>query len=533
MKPLHIALSSAAAFIIMTGCTSTVALPSHDTSSVVKSKSYMYSPAKRQTASAPAYNAQANDTHFNTERYDALEENDFKSVAASPLSTLAIDVDTASYTNIRRMIDDEDRLPVHGAVRIEEMINYFSYDYPQPDAASEHPFTITTELTKAPWSDKNKLLLIGLQAKSIPLDQLPPSNLVALIDVSGSMQSDLPLVKQSIKLLAKQLRAQDRLSIVSYADGVRVVLEPTTGDQYEAIANAVDSLLTWGATNGEAGIGTAYALAKKTYMPKGNNRVVMFTDGDFNVGKTSSSEIVDIVANERKSGIYLSVLGYGQGNYNDATMEKVADNGNGNYNYVNDLLDAKKVFSQEMSGTLYTLGKDVKFQVEFNPAQVASYRLIGYENRLLDDEDFNDDTKDAGEIGVGHSVTALYEIVSPEDANDTAPSVDPLKYQTANPTAAAGSDEIATVKMRYKAPDGETSKLFSVTANNDAPATDNIAFASSVAGFGMLLRDSRYKGSLTYNDVVTQAKNAKGSDRNGHRAVFIKMVEKAELLQQQ
>lgn len=467
---------------------------------------------------------------YNTERYSNIEENSFKATTTSPLSTLSIDVDTASYTNVVRMIERENKMPPAGAVRIEEMINYFSYDYPQPDKNAAHPFTITTELASAPWNSRHKIMLVGLQAKTIAKDKLPPSNFVALVDVSGSMDEDLPLVKRSLKLLAKKLDKNDRLSIVNYATNIGLTLQPTSCDQYETISKAVDSLVSYGGTNGEAGIEVAYELARKTFMPKGNNRVIMFTDGDFNVGRTSESDIVKIVEKERESGIFLSIAGFGYGNLNDSSMEQMADKGNGNYSYINDLLDAKKTFDSEMTGTLYTLGKDVKFQIEFNPKVVGSYRLIGYENRILNAEDFNDDTKDAGEVGVGHRVTALYELIPAGTDNNSTPSVDPLKYQKS--VAKAGTSELATVKMRYKKPDGDTSALMSSSVLNKEHSTDNLTFSSAVAGFAMLLRDSKYKGALTYADLIKQAKASKGSDEEGYRAGFIKLVQKAELLAQ-
>ncbi|MFA6189642.1 MAG: von Willebrand factor type A domain-containing protein [Sulfuricurvum sp.] len=466
----------------------------------------------------------------NTERYSHTEENSFKTVSASPLSTLSIDVDTASYTNIVRMIDDEDRLPPKGAVRIEEMMNYFSYNYPQPEAKSSDPFTITAEVSKAPWNTKHQLLLVGLQAKNIAKEHLPSSNFVALVDVSGSMSSDLPLVKQSLKMLAKKLDKRDRLSIVNYATHIGVTLEPTSGDQYDAIEKAIDTLASYGGTNGQAGIEVAYEFARKTFLADGNNRVLMFTDGDFNVGRTSESEMVSIVEKERQSGIFLSIIGFGRGNVNDSTMEQMADHGNGNYSYVNDLLDAKKTFDTELTGTLYTLGKDVKFQLEFNPSVIGSYRLIGYENRVLNAEDFNDDTKDAGEIGVGHTVTALYELIPADLESNNTRKVDKLKYQ--KNAVKASNIEIATVKMRYKTPDGNTSKLMSVVVPNKEQMTDNLTFASAVAGYGMLLGDSKYKGEWKFEDVIKQAKASKGNDEEGYRAAFIRLVEKTELLKQ-
>jgi len=465
---------------------------------------------------------------FNTEGYAHIKENDYKNVSHSPLSTLSIDVDTASYTNVVRMIDDENRFPPEGAVRIEEMINYFNYDYTKVDKSAKHPFSITTELTQAPWNKEHQLLLVGLQAKKIEKANLPRSNFVALVDVSGSMQGDLPLVKRSLKILARQLDKNDRLSIVTYASNIGITLEPTFGKNHVEIEKAIDSLRSGGGTNGEAGIDIAYKLARKSFIPDGNNRVLMFTDGDFNVGRTSQSEMVNIVEKEREDGIFLSIVGFGWGNTKDNVMEQMADNGNGNYSYVNDLLDAKKIFNTEMTGTLYTLGKDVKFQLEFNPELISSYRLIGYENRRLNAEDFNDDTKDAGEIGVGHTVTALYELIPQGLDSDVNPSVDSLKYQSKK--TEANKSEIATVKMRYKAPDGKTSKLMMIPVTNKIHHTNNIKFASAVASFGMKLTHSKYAKDINYEQIISQAKASKGKDDEGYRAAFIRLVEKASLL---
>ncbi len=465
---------------------------------------------------------------FNQERYGHIEENGFKAVTASPLSTLAIDVDTASYSNITRMIRNEDRLPPKGAVRVEEMINYFTYDYAQPSATAKHPFTITTEMAAAPWNPQYKLMLVGLQAKKIAKEKLPASNFVVLVDVSGSMRQELPLIKRSLRLLAKGLDANDRISIMSYATDIGIVLEPTKGSDHETIQKAIASLQTNGGTDGASGIDAAYTLAKKEFIKDGNNRIIMLTDGDFNVGRTSESEMVSIVEKERENGVYLSVVGFGYGNLNDQTMEQMADKGNGNYSYINDLLDAKKVFASEMTGTLYTLGKDVKFQVEFNPNVVGSYRLIGYENRRLNDEDFNDDKKDAGEIGVGHSVTALYELIPAGLEDNASRKVDPLEYQTVK----TGKDvsHIATVKMRYKAPNEDVSMLMKQKVSSKEVSSDNLKFSSAVVAFGMKLTDSAYQGTLSYTDIITLAKSAKGTDEEGYRAGFIKLVEKTQLL---
>lgn len=539
-KEKSITMAAITAFTLFTGC----GMPQSDVpvsyNQAAKSMSERIKPAQFMSAPpsgivtsymmAPPSSYTTDLVRVDTERYSHTEENSFKTVSASPLSTLSIDVDTASYTNIVRMIEDEDRLPPKGAVRIEEMMNYFSYNYPQPEAKSSDPFTITAEVSKAPWNTKHQLLLIGLQAKKIAKEHLPSSNFVALVDVSGSMSSDLPLVKQSLKMLAKKLDKRDRLSIVNYATHIGVTLEPTSGDHYDAIEKAIDTLASYGGTNGQAGIETAYEFARKTFLSDGNNRVLMFTDGDFNVGRTSESEMVSIVEKERKSGIFLSIIGFGKGNVNDSTMEQMADHGNGNYSYVNDLLDAKKTFDTELTGTLYTLGKDVKFQLEFNPSVIGSYRLIGYENRVLNAEDFNDDTKDAGEIGVGHTVTALYELIPAGLESNNTRKVDKLKYQ--KNAVKASNNEIAAVKMRYKTPDGNTSKLMSVVVQNKEQMTDNLTFASAVAGYGMLLGDSKYKDEWKFEDVIKQAKASKGNDEEGYRAAFIRLVEKTELLKQ-
>ncbi len=472
----------------------------------------------------------AHELPYNQERYAYTEENGFKTVTASPLSTLAIDVDTASYSNITRMIQDEDRFPPEGAVRVEEMINYFNYDYPQPAVAAQHPFTMTAELGSAPWNPQHQLMLVGLQAKKISKAQLPASNFVVLVDVSGSMQDELPLIKQSLKLLAKGLDSKDRISIVNYATAIGITLEPTKGSDYETIRKAIDSLQSYGGTDGASGIDAAYALAKKDFIEGGNNRILMLTDGDFNVGRTSESEMVSIVEKERENGVYLSIVGFGYGNVNDQTMEQMADKGNGNYSYINDLLDAKKVFASEMTGTLYTLGKDVKFQVEFNPNLVSAYRLIGYENRRLNDEDFNDDKKDAGEIGVGDSVTALYELVPTGIEDNVTKTVDPLEYQRV--TKAQNISDVATVKMRYKEPDKERSQLVVHRVPAKEVFSDNLKFASAVSAFGMKLKNSKFQGNISYTDIIALAKSAKGKDTEGYRAGFIKLVEKSELLAQ-
>jgi Ca-activated chloride channel family protein len=469
---------------------------------------------------------------WNRESYNALQENGFINANNDPLSTFSIDVDTASYSNIRRFIN-QGSLPPAGAVRIEEMINYFSYSYPQPQG--KHPFSVTTELGPCPWNNGHKLVRIGLKAKDIDKKDLPPSNLVFLIDVSGSMSAPdkLPLLKKSIKMLVQQLDKNDRVSMVVYAGSDRVVLEPTSGDKRKQIFDAIDALGPGGSTHASKGILTAYKLAEQVKMPGGNNRVILASDGDFNVGVTSRGELLKLIENKRKSGIYLTVLGLGMGNYHDDTMELLADAGNGNYSYIDNLLEAKKVMVKEMSGTLFSLADDVKIQVEFNPAIVGAYRLIGYENRVLADEDFNNDTKDAGEIGVGHTVTALYEII-PSDASDV-PRIDPLKYQRVTAIKKAGAtDELMTVKLRYKPANRSTSQLISTVVHNRkiqlASTSDDFRFASAVAGYGMVLKDSPFRKNFDFDDILTLARGARGNDDQGYRAEFIRLVETSQLL---
>jgi len=468
---------------------------------------------------------------FNRESYNALNENPFITTSNDPLSTFSIDVDTASYANVRRFLNSG-QLPPPGAVRIEEMINYFSYNYQQP---KNGPIAITTELGPCPWQPKNKLVRIGLKAKNINVEQLPPSNLVFLIDVSGSMNSanKLPLLKQSMLMLVDQLTTRDRITIVVYAGSDRIVLEPTAGNSKETIKKAINNLTSAGSTHASSGITTAYKLARQVYMPKGNNRIILASDGDFNVGVTSRDELEQLITKERESGIYLTVLGFGMGNYHDDTMEILADKGNGNYSYIDSLLEAKKVLIKERTSTLFTLAKDVKLQIEFNPAKVGAYRLLGYENRALADEDFNNDKKDAGEIGVGHTVTALYELMPPNAA--TISTVDPLKYQSLSQSN-TNQAEVLTVKLRYKPLASNTSVLItrSIIDNNRElkETSKDFRFAASVAGFGMLLKKSEHKGNLTYSNLITLARNARGRDREGYRAEYIRLLETAELLEQ-
>ncbi|HEY1112694.1 MAG TPA: von Willebrand factor type A domain-containing protein [Chitinophagaceae bacterium] len=473
-----------------------------------------------------------NSAPFNTEDYDNISENGFHKAADEPLSTFSIDVDAASYSNVRRYLNNN-TLPPAGAVRVEELINYFTYDYPAPK--DRHPFSINTEMSACPWNKDHQLVLIGLQGKKIPGDNLPPSNLVFLIDVSGSMNHPLklPLVKSSLKLLVDQLREEDKISIVVYAGAAGLVLPPTAGSNKTAIKDALERLEAGGSTAGGEGIKLAYKTAREQLLPKGNNRVILCTDGDFNIGVSSDDDLVRLVEKERESGVYLTVLGYGMGNYKDNKMQKLADKGNGNHAYIDGLSEAKKVLVSEFGGTLFTIAKDVKLQVEFNPARVQGYRLVGYENRLLNKEDFNDDKKDAGELGSGHTVTALYEVIPVGVRSPFLKDVDPLKYQSSKNTAKA-SPELMTVKFRYKAPEGGSSQLIEHPVMDKhivfEKTGDNFRFAASVAQFGMLLRDSEFKGTSSFSRVARVAGGAKGKDTEGYRKEFIKLVKKAALI---
>ncbi len=464
--------------------------------------------------------------NFNTESYARIQENDFRLVSASPLSTFSIDVDRASYANIRRFIQSGDRPPID-AVRIEEMINYFPYGW--GNVKGDHPFSVTTEVWEAPWKRDHRLVRIGLHAESIDTEDLPPGNLVFLLDVSGSMTppDKLPLLKKAFGLLVDQLRPEDRVAIVVYAGAAGLVLPSTPGDRKGEILAALDDLQAGGSTAGGAGLRLAYDVARKHHIDGGNNRVILATDGDFNVGASSDAEMVRLIEKERESGTFLTVLGFGTGNLKDSKMEQIADHGNGNFHYVDGLLEARKVLVEEMGGTLLTLARDVKLQVEFNPARAAGYRLIGYENRLLADEDFNDDTKDAGELGAGHTVTALYEVV-PAGVEVPRGDMDALRYQPQpdDPPLSDFDDELMYVKVRYKDPDGTRSKLLqqAVADRPRSPSTD-FRFAAAVAGFGMLLRDSEHAGDLTLDEVVTLAEKGKGGDPRGYRGEFIRLVE--------
>jgi len=468
---------------------------------------------------------------FNTEDYNHIVENRFLAATQTPLSTFSIDVDEAAYSNIRRFIN-QGSIPPAGAVRIEEMINYFDYSYPQPQ--NEDPFSVNTEMSECPWSPQHRLVHIGLQGKEIPMQNLPNANLVFLIDVSGSMQDEnkLPLVKASMNLLTDKMRPDDKVAIVVYAGSAGLVLPSTSGTNKEAIKKAIDKLGAGGSTAGGEGIKLAYKVATENFIKGGNNRIILATDGDFNVGASSDDDLVRIIEKERQSGIYLSVLGYGMGNYKDNKMQQLADKGNGNHSYIDNISEARKVLVNEFASTLFTIAKDVKIQVEFNPAKVQAYRLIGYENRVMAAEDFNDDKKDAGELGSGHTVTALYEIIPAGVKSDFIGNVDSLKYQSAKTTTAtAGGNEIMTIKLRYKKPDEDVSKLMvhPVTDSHLALAgtSDNFRFSAAVAAFGMLLRNSEYKQSASFEQVISLAKNAKGDDANGYRSEFINLVKSA------
>ena len=472
---------------------------------------------------------------FNTEEYGRIYENKFKDTGQNPLSTFSIDVDTASYSNIRRFINDN-RIPPKDAVRIEEMINYFTYDYPQPKG--DTPFSIFTEVSSCPWNREHRLVHIGLQGKSLNYDDMKPCNLVFLVDSSGSMgaANKLPLLKQSLKLLVDQLDDRDKISIVAYAGAAGLVLPATPASDKDRIVDALEQLSAGGSTAGGQGIQLAYKTAEENVIANGNNRVILCTDGDFNVGVSSTGDLVRLIEEKRKKDIYLTICGFGMGNYKDNRMEQISNAGNGNYFYIDNIHEAKKVFVKEMRANLFTIAKDVKIQVEFNPAKVKAYRLVGYENRVMANEDFNDDKKDAGELGAGHTVTALYELI-PADSAETVKKTDTLKYQetTVKPTAAESS-EIMTVKLRYKPPKEEKSKLIEQAITDTGLSLDetsnNFRFSAAAAGFGMLLRNSEFKGNLTYDDIISLAKGSKGSDTEGYRAEFIRLVETAAIIKE-
>lgn len=474
------------------------------------------------------------DTRMNTEEYDRIQENGFKSVADTPLSTFSIDVDPASYSNMRRFIN-RGELPPADAIRTEELVNYFSYDYPKP--TGNDPVKITVEAGTCTWNTAHRLVRIGLKAKEIPTEQLPASNLVFLIDVSGSMwgANRLDLVESSLKLLVNNLRNKDKVAIVTYAGSAGVKLEATSGGDKQKIREAIDELTAGGSTAGGAGIHLAYQIAKKNFISDGNNRIILCSDGDFNIGVSSAEGLEQLIEKERKSGVHLTVLGYGMGNYKDKKIQVLAEKGNGNHAYIDNLQEANRVLVGEFGATLHTVAKDVKLQVEFNPSQVQAYRLIGYESRLLKDEDFNNDAKDAGDMGAGHTVTAFYEVIPAGVKNEYVGKVDDLKYQkkekmTLKPT---GSDELLTVKLRYKAPDKDVSRKMELpfVDNKGDSVSSDFRFASAVAMFGQLLRDSDFKGTADYDKVIKLAKQGLNNDERGYRREFIRLVEAAKGLE--
>jgi Ca-activated chloride channel family protein len=469
--------------------------------------------------------------NWNTENYATIHENGFRNARSNPLSTFSIDVDNASWSIVRRFINSGELPPVD-AVRVEEMINYFNYDYPEPGA--KHPFGVITELSECPWNKNHYLLHVGLKGKSIDKNNLPPSNLVFLLDVSGSMgaPNKLPLLKKAFKMLVNELRPNDRVSIVVYAGAAGKVLDSTLGNEKKIILDALENLQAGGSTAGGEGLKLAYKIAAENFIENGNNRIILATDGDFNVGVSSTSEMERLVEQQRDKGVFMTVLGFGMGNIKDDKMETIADKGNGNYAYIDNFQEARKVFITEFGGTLFTIAKDVKFQLEFNPQNVVSYRLVGYENRLLNAEDFNDDTKDAGEMGAGHTVTALYEII-PAGSGETAPSVDKLKYQQTKSVSGRDSEELLTIKLRYKQPDGNSSRLMELAVQNKLQmnTSDNFRFSAAVASFGMLLRGSEFMGNTNIETVLNLAINAKGTDTEGYRSEFIQLVKTVHELQ--
>lgn len=474
------------------------------------------------------------DQQSSGEAYDRIEENPFQRASKNPLSTFSIDVDAASYSNVRRFINNG-QLPPKDAVRIEELINYFNYEYPQPE--SDRPFSVSTEISQAPWNPNHRLVHIGLQGKQISTENLPPSNLVFLIDASGSMDdpNKLPLLKSAFRLLVNELRDNDKVSIVVYAGAAGVVLPPTPGNQKDKILDAIEKLQAGGSTAGGEGIQLAYKLAQDNFIKSGNNRVILATDGDFNVGVSSDSELVRLIEQKRGEGVFLTVLGVGTGNLQDAKMEKLADKGNGNYAYIDNILEAKKVLVKEMGGTLLTIAKDVKIQVEFNPAKVQGYRIIGYENRMLQTEDFQDDKKDAGELGAGHAVTALYEIIPVGvKSNVKLSDGDDLNNQKTEKPAVFGNQDLMQVRLRYKAPNQTTSQLLTSPVVDRGlkleDASTNYKFSAAVATFGMVLRDSQYKGKASFDDVLKLANQSQGEDLDGYRAEFIRLVERSKSL---
>ncbi len=465
----------------------------------------------------------------NNEGYAPFAENNFMMAQAIPLSTFSVDVDAASYSNVRRHIN-RGQMPPKDAIRTEELINYFSYNYPQP--YGNDPVKITTEVGSCPWNEKHRLVRIGLKAKEIPSDNLPASNFVFLIDVSGSMYgaTRLDLVKSSLKLLVNNLREKDRVAIVVYSGAAGEALSSTPGSDKQKIREALDNLTAGGSTAGGQGIKLAYKIATQNFIKGGNNRIILCTDGDFNVGVSSNSGLKELIEKERQSGVFLSILGYGMGNYKDDKMQTLSQAGNGNHAYIDNMQEANKVLVNEFGATMYAVAKDVKLQIEFNPSKVQAYRLIGYETRLLNKEDFNDDTKDAGEMGAGHTVTAFYEVVPVGVKSNVIGSVDQLKYQkneTKKVSSFNPSPDLLTVKLRYKQPDGDTSKKIEMPLidNNRNDVSEDFRFASAVAMYGQLLYNSQFKGNSSYDKVLAIAKTGLENDQQGYRREFIRMVE--------
>jgi len=474
-----------------------------------------------------------NPTELTQENYDHISEREYSKVKDSPLSTFSIDVDTASYSNMRRFLTGG-MLPPKDAIRVEELVNYFSYDYSTP--SGDTPFSVNAEVSDCPWNDEARLVQIGIKGEEFLNEREPRRNLVFLLDVSGSMNSprSLPLLKKSLSMLVENLRSDDVVSIVVYAGAAGVVLDPTSGEDKQSILDALNRLEAGGPTNGASGIELAYGLAQRNFDPAGTNRVILATDGDFNLGTTSRGELTRLIERKRERGVFLSVLGFGSGNVNDATMEMLADKGNGNYAYIDSAREAQKVLVKEAGATLVTIAKDVKIQVEFNPVEVASYRLVGYENRALANRDFNDDKKDAGEIGAGHTVTAMYEVIL-ADGRSVKGDVDPLRYQgTRERDDDAMSGELMHLKLRYKTPQGRRSKLVSYGVRDEgeslANASNAFRFAASVTAFGLLLRESKFSGDTSLTDVYALASGALGRDREGYRHEFLDLVQSAASL---
>lgn len=469
-----------------------------------------------------------NPIETNQEDYNSLVENPFESPKAAPLSTFSIDVDNASYTNVRRFLNNGETVP-KDAVRVEEMVNFFKYNYPQPQ--DQNPFSIQTEFSNCPWNSKHQILKIGLQGKNIPTDDLPASNLVFLIDVSGSMSdtNKLPLLKQSMKILVNELRRKDKVAIVVYAGAAGLVLPPTSGDEKKTIIDALENLNAGGSTAGGAGINLAYKIAQENFIKDGNNRVILATDGDFNVGSSSDSDMQTLIEEKRKTGVFLTCLGYGMGNYKDSKMETLADKGNGNYAYIDNIQEANRFLGKEFKGSMFAIAKDVKIQIEFNPKQIQAYRLIGYENRKLRPEDFTNDTIDAGELGSNHTVTALYEIIPNGVATDFLNNQPELKYTAVPENGNIYNDELATIKFRYKKPDGDKSiEMIKVIQNKAAllqTASNDFKFSTAVAWFGLKLRDSKLIANKSSEDIIKLAKQGSINDTEGYKAEFIRLVE--------